>query len=62
MKKIMTAVLIATALCATGCIGYHAQLRKEQAAEAQLNLACTNLINSLHALEQQEGTNGLQTQ
>lgn len=35
----------------SGCVGYHAALRKEQCNERQLDIACTNLINAVKAME-----------
>ena len=37
-----------------GCVGFRVQLHKEKKDEYNLNLACTNLINSLNALEASE--------
>lgn len=41
-------------MCLIGCVGYHAQLRKERQAEANLSLAETNLENALNELEVNE--------
>ena len=51
MRNIFLALAIATTSIFTGCFGYHAQLRKEQYNELQLNIACTNLINAVNELK-----------
>lgn len=50
MKKLL---ILGLALCA-GCVGYRAELRNEQQAKYNCDVACTNSINSLNELEHSE--------
>jgi len=44
-------IAVAIVFVCTGCVGYHSELRKEQAADYNLKVACTNLAEAAKAYE-----------